>query len=1255
MEKPEHSSHVISLNGKWVFYLAESPEEGLSTRFWRQGNEGSPGWKAVTVPHCWQRDGYDTPLYTNFKMPIPSDPPQVPAVNPTGLYQTSFVLPDGWKERSNILHFAGVDNAFFVWCNGKKVGFSKDSRLCAEFDITACCKTGLNTVSVMVVRWSDGIYLEDQDHWHLSGIYREVRLLSLPASLSINDFSWGWRSGRPLVVEVAFTTRDTQIPSGYRLRVQLYYEGIRAHHLFAMPFPLISVTVRVARKKEMAALVLQDPRLWTAELPHLYSLVLTLLDDMGQAVQTEACDVGLRSISIVEGVLQVNGKAITVNGVNRHEHDDQGGYVVPRRTMLQDVLLMKQFNINAVRTSHYPNHPYFYALCSRVGLYVVDEANVETHGVLPHPGRLANETAWEAAYCQRAVRMQARDRNHPCIIAWSLGNESGLGKAHYRMAALLRAGDDSRFLFYEPAGFEFLESKQPSSSSRVSATDVMAPMYARVHELIAWTQRDKKPVMLCEYSHAMGNSCGGLHKYWELFRSPLYPRVQGGWIWDWVDQGLRKEGKPGWLYGGDFNDEEMTDHDFCCNGLIWPDRTPHPALYELKALAQPFEVSVAEVAVEVPPFSDTFEAEITLVVRNLFDHLTTTQMLRLLAFDWRVSVDGRVLPNARGSLHTLRDDLRTTIKFRCPVLSPRRECFLQVTGRLQTCTNYAPVAHVVGSVQLPLDKQIIPKAFIPSRRGRVPSWEMAVARHSAAAVERRASAKPTSLSPMRGPPKGVIESGSAKAEMAQAQPHAKDDFDLLGSLAGLALGLAGVGGKPDPLKRHKKLTVKEEGGSLRVTAPGEVSFTFSKVTGHLTSMRRLHGRVHELLAQDVEDGLLPLMLQLHRAPTSNDRGGYLTQWDAVGLTRPLQGPDGAELQWEVEKGTGSVKVTCTCEFRPRDPKPRNFRLLRQVWDFYEAAEVEKPESFAGLSKGDAAFVDSLAAAWRLGHSSAVDAATGKHVVTLWRPMHRICSTHPLAQGMSVAPEAGVNGGDGSAEGGDSEHEESADGQEEEDGESNGLGVGVVRCKMVYTISKMGALAVQCRVEVPKRWPCLPRVGLRLLLSSGFERLHWFGRGPFENYPDRNSAAQVHRYSSTVKNQFVPYIRPGECGAKTDTRWASLVDSTHDQAVLVTSESGFTFSAHHFLPEDACVGHAHEVPSRELTCLSMDASMMGLGGDDSWTSSVGKEYLVPPGVHSFAFAIKSFGSELQDDPDEADDEGDLSRYLREVLLAHVGTI
>ena len=614
----------ISLNGVWAFSYFNQPEQVPES--WRHADLDDAD--ALQVPSNWQMAGYDAPIYTNITYPIPVNPPFVPQQNPTGCYSLAFSVNDAWLEQGQTrVIFDGVNSAFYLWCNGQWIGYSQDSRLPAEFDLTHALHSGENRLAVLVLRWSDGTYLEDQDMWRMCGIFRDVTLLRKPAT-HLCDVQIRTHLGAGFChADLEVLVQLNRPEPGYYACVQLWRnDRCVAEHRQSIVSDVVDERGAYDDRTTLR-LQVDKPLLWSAEEPHLYRAVVSLCDEQGGVVEVEAYDVGVRQIEISHGQLQVNGKPLLIRGANRHEHHPEHGQVMDEETMRRDIILLKQHNFNAVRCSHYPNHPLWYRLCDQYGLYVVDEANIETHGMIPM-NRLSDDPVWFNAMCERVTRMVQRDRNHPSIIIWSLGNESGHGCHHDALYRWVKSNDPTRPVQYEGGG------------ANTAATDILCPMYARVDQdqphptVPKWSIKkwvglpdETRPLILCEYAHAMGNSLGGFDRYWQAFRK--YPRLQGGFVWDWVDQALTKvdeKGEAYWAYGGDFGDTP-NDRQFCLNGLVFPDRTPHPALFEAQRAQQFFQFRL----VEQNPLSVEITSE------YLFRTSDNEQLF------WNVAQDGNIL------------------------------------------------------------------------------------------------------------------------------------------------------------------------------------------------------------------------------------------------------------------------------------------------------------------------------------------------------------------------------------------------------------------------------------------------------------------------------------------------------------------------------------------------------------------------------------------------------------------------------------
>lgn len=611
-----------SLNGQWRFNYAATPEE-RPEYFFREDYNTSK-WEKIPVPSNWEMHGYGTPIYTNIVYPFPADPPHIPHNdNPVGSYVRFFTIPADWKGREVFLHFDGSTAGMYVWVNGKQVGYVQSSKNPAEFNITKyLTSSGSNKLACEVYRWTDGSYMEDQDFWRLSGIDRDVYLYST-APLRIADFfakaglDKNYRNGELSVTVKLSNLANAATVSGARLELDLYNSKGKE---------VLTASKRVPNGKDSSVdfdATVKNVAKWSDDAPNLYTLVLTLADADGKIIESTSAQIGFRSVEIRNSQLLVNGKPVEIHGVNLHEHHPVTGHAIDQETMMEDIRTMKRHNINAVRTSHYPQPPLWYELCDRYGIYLVDEANIETHGfganyqkdrpVAGHPG---DEAAWRAALLDRERSLVERDKNHPSVIIWSLGNESGNGVNFHHAYDLVKSLDPTRPVHYEQAWEE-------------ANTDIVCPMYPPLEKMREYASRTNpgRPYIMCEYAHGMGNSTGNFQEYFDIIRSS--PHMQGGFIWDWVDQGILtkdENGTPYWAYGGDFGAYNYHhDENFCINGLVQPDRTPHPGLMEVKKVYQDIRFSSAD------PSSGVIDIENHFMTRNLSDY----------EFRWELLYDGK--------------------------------------------------------------------------------------------------------------------------------------------------------------------------------------------------------------------------------------------------------------------------------------------------------------------------------------------------------------------------------------------------------------------------------------------------------------------------------------------------------------------------------------------------------------------------------------------------------------------------------------
>lgn len=703
------SKNIKSLNALWKFHWSPNPESRPKSFY--KPNFNAKKWDKIPVPSSWHMYGYGIPIYTNVTFPYKSDWPRVTTTppekytnfkyrNPVGSYRHTFEVPADWKNKEIFIHFGAIRSAAYVWVNGKKVGYTQGSKTAAEFNITKYLKPGKNLLAVEVYRWSDGSYIEDQDFWRLAGIQRDVYLYATPlvhirdykvetdldseykdATLKIRADVVKYKKSQPATVEVELIDPKGKVVTGG---------------------PLGSKAVKKIPSRVKMSFPVKSPALWSAETPNLYRIILTLKDKSGKVLEVVTSRIGFREIELKNSKLYVNGKQILLRGVNRHEHDPVYGHVISKKDMIKDIQLMKQYNINTVRTCHYPNDPYWYDLCDEYGMYVVDEANLECHG----DQSISNEPKWEKAMVARQIAMVERDKNHPSVIMWSMGNEAGGGQNFKACRKAILAHDKTRVVHYE---------------GNNSLGDVDSSMYPSVSNLKRSVNEDsKKPYFMCEYAHAMGNAVGNLQEYWDVIKASK--RGIGGCIWDWIDQGMlvrerkksdkvsKKNGKGlhelllatqakgekktlenGWFfaYGGNFGDYPNSEA-FCLNGIIFSDRTVSPKMVEVKKVYQ-------EVIFKAGENID----EGGVQVKNEFSFTN----LKKYNLKWSLVENGTVIDS--GTVKSLDVKPETTKTITIPFKKPSTikigaDYFLNLTLVSTKKEQWASAGHVIASEQLEL-------------------------------------------------------------------------------------------------------------------------------------------------------------------------------------------------------------------------------------------------------------------------------------------------------------------------------------------------------------------------------------------------------------------------------------------------------------------------------------------------------------------------------------------------------------------------
>jgi beta-galactosidase len=674
-----HSPFYQTLNGTWKFVYTDK-YANRPMNFFETALDDSK-WNDLPVPSNWELKGFGIPIYTNIIYPYPKNPPYIGDNNPVGTYRKQFTVPDTWTGKDILLHFGSITGCAFVYVNGQKVGITKNSKSPAEFNISKYLVKGNNILAVQVFRWHDGSYMEDQDFWRISGIERDVFLYALP-KLSVWDF---FIKG----------DLDASYTNG------LFSAAVDLRQFEGNTIKAGSVAIEVQDKSGKAVFskqqkfttggdsvqtilfngVIKNPLKWSGEFPNLYDCIITWKDASGTVLGVTGSKMGFRKVEIKNAQLFVNGVATYVHGVNRHEHDEVEGHVISKAGMIKDIQLMKMYNINAVRTSHYPNDPEWYKLCDEYGMYLVDEANIETHGMgaggqgwYDTAKHIAYQPLWAPSFLNRIHCLVERDKNHPSVILWSLGNENGNGPVFHDAYKWIKQRDNTRYVQFESAGEE-------------ENTDIVCPMYPAMNYMKAYAASNKKrPFIMCEYSHAMGNSNGNFQEYWDVIMSDK--KMQGGFIWDWVDQGMKRttpDGRTWWAYGGDLGGYALqNDENFCTNGLVASDRSIHPGLNEVKKVYQNILFKAKDISKGI------------ITVMNVFDFTNLDQY----NFKWQLMRNGEVVKEDVFSVqlapHQQKDITLNIPQFKLPEGS---ELYLELYASIKTATPLLPAGHEIAREQ----------------------------------------------------------------------------------------------------------------------------------------------------------------------------------------------------------------------------------------------------------------------------------------------------------------------------------------------------------------------------------------------------------------------------------------------------------------------------------------------------------------------------------------------------------------------------
>lgn len=1062
---PEDSDRYQLLNGDWDFKFYTNPDSTPAN--FSDADYVLEDWKKLPVPSNWQMEGYGMPIYANMSMPFTSNPPNVPHEgNETGLYRRAFEISESWIKDKIVLAFAGVQSAFYLWINGEQVGYSQGSMTTAEFDISSYIKQGKNVLAVKVLRWSDGSYLENQDFWRLSGIYRDVYLIRKPETAiqnfqALTDLDENYENAS-LEVDIELANIDNR------------FEGaIECLLLDADGAVVVQQTKAIDQADIQIRVEVNDPKKWTAETPYLYRLVLNLKANDGSS-ESISHKIGFREVEIKNGQVLINGVAVLFKGVNRHEFHPVKGRVVDEATMIQDIKLMKQYNFNAVRTAHYPNQTRWYELCDEYGLYVMDEANMESHDLwMNYNQSPVKYPEWKAAVVARGVAMAERDKNYTSVVLWSLGNEAGYGPNLEAMSAAIRSLDKSkRPIHYESrdlgAGVKEFENgtllekisalqKFLKSRNRPAHQDIGSEMYPMATDAAKKAAADPtRPYIICEYAHAQGNSTGGFQSYWDAFEEN--PTMQGGFIWDWVDQGLIKkneEGKVFYAYGGDFGDT-VGDDNFCINGLVFPDRSPHPALEEVKKAQQFVKIESIDLA-----------ARKFKITNNYF-----FRSLDFVGAEWILEASGKPLTSgkiASGGLEPGQSE-EWQLPIDATTFDQDKDYVLSIILKLKDDQSWAKAGHEI-------------------------AWEQFV--------------------------------------LAKASKGEKS------------------------FKKGSPINRKEEVGGA-IFENEQFSVFYDSESGLLKNLEVAGKRLFH-------QGPKP---NLWRAPTDNDRGVNFNPMATFHGT--------AWLEMGLDKLENQVKRTAIREIAANEVAIKVEGVLKSPTTAfgYQTAYtlfgngfikvdhcLKAPRRFSGFGK--IAFWAGLTGVLLL----------CALLVFIWRKV-----------------------------------------------KSRWLKVLLIVFPALFLIVALGAMGYGLRnyfTMAP-----LPKVGMQIQAAKTAQNMSWYGRGPYENYPDRKNGSRIGIYSATVDEQYVPYIRPQENGNKTDVQWVELKDE-NDRGFRIEGEN-LNISAYNYTLENLSnARHTIDLEDADFVTLNIDHKTSALGGN-SFSYQYFEAYLLKQRSYTYSFWIKPVG-------------------------------
>ncbi|AYC37540.1 glycoside hydrolase family 2 TIM barrel-domain containing protein [Streptomyces griseorubiginosus] len=1172
------SPYRLSLDGRWKFAYADRPAD-RDTDFHRTDVDDRD-WDTIPVPSAWQVHGYDFPIYINITYPWwgpnglgeEAQPPAAPTrYNPVGQYRRTFTVPKDWSGRRTFLHFEGVKSAHYVWINGELVGYSEDSYTAAEYDITPHLKPGTNQIAVEVYRYSDGDWLEDQDMIRLSGIFRSVYLYSTPP-VHLRDFKLDTPLGDDYTSAQLSVTASVRDYGGgnagrYTVETQLYDSG--GHAVWFRPLQQAVTLDAGAETTVQASKEVPSPKLWSAEHPHLYTAVLRLRDPAGKVIETLSHRVGLREFALKGGLMRINGKPVSFRGTNRHEMHPDRGTALTRADLVKDITIIKRLNINSVRTSHYPNNPQWLELADEYGLYLVDETNLETHGIRgEYPG---NHPDWSRACVARAQNMVHRDKNHASVVIWSLGNEAGGGSTFVNMRDWIKSYDPTRVVQYE-------------GDDRPTISDIRSEMYdspARV-EQHARNTADTRPYVMIEYCHAMGNSNGNFKKYWDIVRR--YPVLQGGWIWDFVDQSLTEpvpvrqlltENGPGALTGEVLPASARFDREEGVSGATVFARDPRLDLTGSLTLEAWITPKVTGYHQPIIAKGDTQYAlkqsdrTLEFFIYGGGQWITATWAL---PDDWtgREHHVAGVFDATAGTL-TLHVDgqvraTRTTT---------------QKPGR-----NTAPLALAV-DVDNPTREfsGTIRKARVYARALSAAELASESRRPGDEGVRFWFDAATVGLTEKRAPQKTFFAFGGDWGDNPNDGAFVAD---------GIVTADRGHTGKAAEVKRiYQAIQASWSPGGTAVTLTNENLFTNLReyegswtlsADGDVVQRGKLTREQLDVAPLSSKDITVPYQLPSAPAPGTEYflRLSFTTR-ESTPWAR--SGFEVAAQQLAVDAGSPAVTPVPLAKVPVLTYKDTSAQVAVSGKDFSVVVDKGSGTITSYRARGTRLLTSGpVPNFWRAPTDN--DHGNGQHVRNqTWRD----AGAHRTVTGVGVRAV------------GERAVEIKVSGTLPTTTEST--------YTTTYTVFGNGEIKVDNTLHSgASSLPYIPEVGTILFLPRGLDRLHWFGRGPEENHWDRNDGTDVGLWSGTVAEQWTPYIRPQENGNKTDVRWAALT-GRDGVGLLVSGEPLLEVNASHFTPEDLSNGvrHDYQLTPRDAVVLRVNHRQMGVGGDNSWGAHTHDEY------------------------------------------------